>query len=139
MSTKGLNIVMFSGTADKFIPLGVFTQAAVNMGMPVSIFVTGWATQGFRKNGAAKVNRIPKEFEDMAPELIKGLQDIKAPSWYDMIKEAKESGDVKVYICSLMAGAFKIDTKNDLDPIVDDVIGAAAFLHMSEDREVIFI
>lgn len=139
MSTKGLNFVMFSGTADKFIPLGVLTQSAANMGIPVSIFVTGWAIQGFRKNGVQKVNRMPKEFEDMVPELMKGMQEIKAPTWYDMLKEAKENGDVKIFICSMMAGAFKIDTKNDLDPIVDDVIGAAAFLHMSDDREVIFI
>lgn len=139
MATKGLSFVMFSGTADKFIPLGVLTQSAANMGIPVSIFVTGWAIQGFRKNGVQSVNRMPKEFEDMVPELMKGMQDMNAPSWYDMLKEAKENGEVKVYVCSMMAGAFKIDTKNDLDPIVDDVIGAAAFLQMSEDRQVIFI
>lgn len=139
MSTKGLSFVMFSGTADKFIPLGVLTQSAANMNIPVSIFVTGWAIQGFRKNGQKYVNRMPKEFEDMVPELMKGMQDMKAPSWYDMLKEAKETGDVKVYVCSMMAGAFKIDTKNDLDPIVDDVIGAAAFLQLSEGREVMFI
>lgn len=130
---------MFSGTADKFIPLGVLTQSAANMGIPVSIFVTGWAIEGFTKGGTEKVNRMPKEFEDMVPALMKGMQDMKAPSWYEMLKEAKETGDVKVYVCSMMAGAFKIDTKNDLDPIVDDVIGAAAFLQMSDDREVIFI
>lgn len=139
MAGKGLNFIMFSGTADKFIPLGILTQSAANMGIPVSIFVSGWAVDGFRKNGQKNINRMPKEFEDKVPALMQGMQDLKAPSWYDMIKDAKESGDVKVYVCSMMAGAFKIDTKNDLDPIVDDVIGAAAFLQMSEDREVIFI
>lgn len=139
MAKKGLNFVMFSGTADKFIPLGVLTQSAVNLEMPVSIFVTGWAIQGFRKDGYKKINRIPQEYEDMAPELMKGMEEMKAPSWYEMLKEAKEMGDVKIYICSMMAGAFKVDTKNDLDPIVDDVVGAAAFLQMCEDREVLFI
>jgi hypothetical protein len=46
---KGLSIVMFSGTADKFIPLDVFVQTAANLGLPVYIFVTGsTATVNFR-------------------------------------------------------------------------------------------
>ncbi len=139
MSGKGLNIIMFSGTADKFLPLGILTQSAANMEIPVSIFVTGWALDGFRKDGQKNINRMPKEFEDKVPALMQGMQELKAPSWYDMLSEAKETGFLKVYVCSMMAGAFHVDTKNDLDPIVDDVIGAAAFLQMSEDREVIFI
>ncbi len=139
MPHDSLNIVMFSGTADKFIPLGVFTQSAVNLNQPVRIFVTGWAIEGFKKNGHDHVDRVPKEFEDKAPALMKGLSDIKAPSWYEMLKSSKEMGDVKIYVCSMMAGAFKLDTRNDLDPIVDDVIGAAAFLQMSGDAQVIFI
>lgn len=139
MPENGINFIMFSGTADKFIPLGVLVQSAANLEMPVSVFVTGWAIEGFKKNGAKNINRIPKEFEDLAPSLMKGLGDIKAPSWYEMLEEAKKSGKVKIYICSMMAQAFKIDTKNDLDPIVDDVVGAAAFLQMSEGKQVIFI
>jgi peroxiredoxin family protein len=42
---------MFSGTADKFIPLGVLVQTAANLGLPVSIFVTAWAIMGFTKDG----------------------------------------------------------------------------------------
>ena len=107
--------------------------------MPVSIFVTGWAIPAFTKGGKEKVNRMPKEFEDMAPMLVQGLKDIKAPSWYEMLKEAKEIGDVKVYLCSMMSQALKIDTKNGLDPIVDDVVGAAAFLQMSEGNDKVMI
>jgi len=38
-----LSIVMLSGTADKFLPLGILSQAATAMGFEVNIFVTGWA------------------------------------------------------------------------------------------------
>lgn len=139
MPTKGISFIMFSGTADKFIPLGILTQSAVNLGIPVSIFATGWATQAFTKDGKDKINRMPKEFEDMAPMLIQGMKDLHAPSWYDMIKTAKETGDVKVYMCSMMAQALKIDTEHGLDPIVDDVVGAAAFLQMAEGYDKIMI
>jgi len=137
--TNSLNIIMFSGTADKFIPLGVLTQTAANLGVPVNIFVTGWATLAFKKDGYKSVTRFPKEFEDMAPALVNGLKDINAPSWYDMLKNAKEIGEVKIYVCSLMAEALKIKSKDELDPIVDEILGAAAFMQRSAGGQVIFI
>ncbi|MGB9814873.1 MAG: DsrE/DsrF/DrsH-like family protein [Thermoplasmata archaeon] len=139
MEKGGLNIIMFSGTADKLIPLGVLTQTAANLGVPVRIFVTGWAMLAFKKGGPGSVNRVSKEFEDMAPLLMKGMAEMKAPSWYDMLKTAKEIGDVKIYACSLMAEALKMKNKSDYDPIVDDIVGAASFMQMAAGGQVIFI
>lgn len=135
----GLNIIMFSGTADKFIPLGVLTQTAANMGIPVSIFVTGWALMGFLKDGQKNINRMPAEFVDLVPMLEKGMQDIKAPSWYDMLKSAKEIGNVKIYACSLMTEIYKIKSKEQLDGIVDDIVGATSFMQHSGEGQIIFI
>lgn len=136
MMAKGLAIVMFSGEAEKFIPLGVLTQTAANLGVPVRIFVTGYATPYFAKNKPEP--RLTKGFEDMAQKLMEGLKKLNAPSWYEMLKEAKETGDVKVYVCSLMAEALGLK-KEDLDPIVDDLVGATAFMNETADYEVIFI
>ncbi len=133
---KTLAIVMFSGTADKFIPLGVLTQTAANLGLSVRIFVTGFATPYFTKNKPEP--RFPKEFEDFVPKIHEGMERIKAPSWYDMLKDAKEAGDVKIYVCSLMAEIMGIK-KEDMDPIVDDVVGATYFMQESGDAEIIFI
>ncbi len=139
MANDGLNVIMFSGTADKFIPLGVLAQSAVNLEKPVRIFVTGWALEGFRKDGFKKITKVPKEYEDLAPALMQGMAEMRAPSWYEMLQSAKEMGDVKIYVCSMMASAFKIDTEHDLDPMVDEVVGAAAFLKMTEGKPVLFI
>ncbi|HDH07206.1 MAG TPA: peroxiredoxin [Thermoproteales archaeon] len=129
-------MIMFSGTADKFIPLGVLTQTAANLGMPVRIFVTGFALASFTKQKIEP--RFPKEFEDLVPKVHEGLQRVKAPSWYDMLKDAKEIGDVKVYVCSLMAEVMGLK-KEDLDEIVDDVVGATYFFQETEGYEIIFI
>ncbi|MEB2835725.1 MAG: DsrE/DsrF/DrsH-like family protein [Desulfurococcales archaeon] len=134
--TKGLAVVMFSGEAEKFIPLGVLTSTAVNLGMPVRIFVTGFALPYFTKNKPEP--RFSKEFEDMVPALMEGMKRLNLPTWYDMLKEAKEAGDVKVYVCSMMAEAMGLK-KEDLDPIVDDVVGATYFMSNIEGYEVIFI
>jgi peroxiredoxin family protein len=55
-----------------------------------------------------------------------------------MVKEAKETGDVKVYVCSLMAEMLGIK-KEHLDPIVDDIVGATFFMKETAEYEVIFI
>ncbi|MGC9122830.1 MAG: DsrE/DsrF/DrsH-like family protein [Thermoplasmata archaeon] len=139
MEKGGLAIILFSATADRLIPVGVLSQAAANMDVPVKIFVTGWATNLFRKNSNKNVTTFPKEYESMAPILMEGLKKMNAPSWFDMLKSSKEYGDIKIYVCSLMAGALDIKSKDELDPIVDDIIGAAAFLEISAGYQTLFI
>ncbi len=135
---KGFNIIMFSGTVDKFIPLGVLAQTATNLDLPVKIFVTGWALLAFKKNGYKTMNKISKEFEEMAPALMQGLQKLHTQSWYDMLKSAKSSGNVKIYACSLMSSIMGLN-KADMDDIVDDIVGAVTFMQESNDAQVIFI
>ena len=130
-----LSIVMFSGTADKFLPLGILSQAAAAMGFEVNIFVTGWALLGFTKN--AKEPPFPNEFKDMAPALMNGLKKMNAKPWQEMLKEAKEMG-AKIYACSTMAGVMNIK-REDLNELVDDIVGAATFLEMAEGGETLFI
>ncbi len=130
-----LSIIMYSGTADKFIPLGVLAQASAAMGMQVQIFVTGFALLGFLKE--KKEIPFPSEFKSMAPAIINGMKKNNVPTWYDMLKEAKEMG-AHVSVCSLMAGVMGI-TKEALDPIVDDIVGAATFLQKSDGGQVLFI
>ena len=139
MAVPKLSIILFSGTVDKLIPVGVLSQTAASMNIPVRIFVTGWALNAFVKGGFERTTRVDKNFEDMASLLMEGLRRMNAPSWYDMIKQAKEVGDVKIYACSMMAMALGITSKDQFDPIIDDIVGAASFLQEASDGQVIFI
>jgi len=130
-----LSIVMFSGTADKFIPLGVLSQAAAAMGVHVNVFVTGFALRGFTKS--KQELPFPAEFAGMAPALAKGLQHEHVPSWDAMLREAKELG-AKVYTCSMMSGVMGLK-KDDFNDLVDDVVGAATFLQKAEHGQTLFI
>ncbi len=134
--SKGLSIIMFSGEAEKFIPLAVLTQTAANLGVPVKIFVTGYALLYFLKEKPEP--RPTKEFEDYAAKLMEGMKKMNMPGWYDILVEAKKTGDVKVYVCSLMAEVMGLK-KEDLDPIVDDVVGATYFMTEAAEDQVIFI
>ena len=130
-----LSIIMFSGTADKFIPLGVLSQAAAALGVEVNIFVTGFALRGFTKK--KEELPFPAEFTGMAPALVQGLEHEHVPSWDAMLREAKDFG-AKVYACSMMSGVMGLK-KQDYNDLVDDVVGAAAFLQKAEHGQTLFI
>lgn len=130
-----LSIIMFSGTADKFIPLGVLAQAAAAMGTEVNVFVTGFALRGFTK--LHQELPFPADFAAMAPALQKGMQATKVASWDVMLRQAKELG-AKVYACSMMATVMGLK-KDDFNDLVDDIVGAATFLHESENGQTLFI
>ena len=57
--------------------------------------------------------------------------------WSELFRQAKEIGDVGLHACSLSMEMFGI-TKDDLDPLVDDVEGVAAFM-AAVDGPVTFI
>lgn len=130
-----LSIMMFSGTADKFIPLGVITQAAAAMGMEVNVFVTGFALPAFTKEPAAPP--FPTEFAGMAPALHEGMKAANVASWDTMLRQAKELG-AKVHACSMMCEVMGLKQESFSD-LVDDIVGAAAFVHMAEGGQTYFI
>ncbi|MFP3241947.1 DsrE/DsrF/DrsH-like family protein [Caldisphaera sp.] len=130
-----LSIILYSGTDDKLIPVGVIAQGAAALGMDVQIFVTGWALTKFTKKQSNPV--WPKEFENMVPMLMEGMKKNNAPSWVEMVKEAKSMG-AKVYACSLMASVMGLK-KEDFNELIDDVVGVATFLQQAEGGQTLFI
>lgn len=134
-TSNKISIVMFSGTADKFIPLGVLAQAGAALDMDVEIFVTGFALHGFTKEPHEAP--FPAEFASMAPALMEGMKANKVESWDTMLRQAKELG-AKVHVCSMMSGVMglKLEDYNDL---VDDIVGAATFLETARGGQTFFI
>jgi len=134
-ATSKLSILMFSGTADKFIPLGVLVQAAAAMGMQTQVFVTGFALHAFTKEHHDLP--FPAEFASMAPALAQGLEASHVAPWATMLRQAKEMG-AKVYACSMMSEVMGLK-REDFSDLVDDIVGAASFVQMAEHGETFFI
>ena len=130
-----LAIIMYSGTADKFIPLGVLAQAAAAMSVEVSVFVTGFALMGFTKQRHELP--FPPEFAALAPAMAQGMQANHVAGWDAMLREAKELG-AKLYACSMMSSVMGLK-KQDFNELIDDVVGAAAFLKDAEGGQTLFI
>lgn len=130
-----LSIIMFSGTADKFIPLGVLAQAGAAMGMEVGVFVTGFALHAFTKEHHELP--FPAQFADLAPAVAEGMRAAHVEPWDAMLRRAKEMG-ARVHACSMMSEVMGLKAE-DFGDLVDDVVGAATFLQDAEGGETFFI
>lgn len=128
-------MVVFSGTVDKLYPVAIMASGAVAMGMEVDIFVTFWGLQAFRKGNPRQLQRVSKDFEDQAGAMMQIMQEKNVPSWYDTLLRAKELGNVRVHACAMTMDLFGL-TKEDLDPIVDDVVGVGEFVDRAKEGKV---
>jgi peroxiredoxin family protein len=130
-----LSMILFSGTVDKFIALGVLAQVATALGTEVDIFVSGLALLGFTKEHHELP--FPEEFAGMAAGMMQGMVAGHVAPWDTMLRQAKEMG-AKVHACSMMSGVMGLQLQ-DYNDLVDDVVGAASFLTESADGRTLFI
>ncbi len=70
--------------------------------------------------------------------VAKLMHEKQVPSWFDVLQMAADVGDVKVHACAMTMDLLEIE-KDDLVDMVDDVIGVATFVSMSEGANVLFI
>lgn len=126
-----MSLLFVSGTVDKLMAGSIITSGAVANEMDVDIFVSFWGMLQFRKNNGS-APKLSYDGAEMSEEIFKIMQEKKVPSWLDMLRQAKEIGNVKVYACAMFADLLGLK-KEDLDPIVDEIIGVSEFVAMSKD------
>jgi peroxiredoxin family protein len=134
MGDEGISLVLFSGTDDKLQAAAVLTVGAAAMGRRVTVFLQYWALDAFRVDRITKDHGVSPEAGD---EGLAAMQRQGKTHWSELFRQAKEIGEVGLHACSLSMEMFGI-TKDDLDPLVDDVEGVAAFI-AAVDGPVTFI
>jgi len=130
-----LSMVVFSGTVDKLYPVAIMASGAVAMGMDVDLFLTFYGLDAFRKGQPQKNEKMDVNYAEIAPMLGKLMKEKNVPSWYDMLRQAKELGTVRVHACAMTLDLMGM-TKENLDPIIDDVVGVGEFVSNAKDGEI---
>jgi len=128
-----LSIIMFSGTPDRLMPVGVLASTAAALGYEVEIFATFWGLMALKKD--APQIPVSQDYGPMGEMLMKIMEEKKMPSWLDLLRQAKEMGNVKVYACAQTFDLLGLK-KEDLVDVVDDVIGAMEYLERSRDADI---
>ncbi|MGB9815372.1 MAG: DsrE/DsrF/DrsH-like family protein [Thermoplasmata archaeon] len=133
---KKMAIAVFSGAIDRLTGLSVLVSGAAASDFEIDIFLQLWGVYALRKDVIEK-NMEFSEFDNLKSKVVEGLTRIKAPSWIDMLREAKKVGTVRIHACSLALQIWGI-TKDDLVDVVDDVMGAAEFIDLSSQADITY-
>lgn len=130
-----MSIILFSGTVDKLLAASILATGGAAMGQEVEIFLTTWGLMAFRNGAQKELPLVSKEFEAFTPAMMQAFKEKNVPSWMDNLRGAKEIGNVKIYACSMTMELFGF-TRDDFDPIVDDVTGVATFVERAKESAI---
>jgi len=136
-SDSTLSLVLFSGTDDRLGAAAILTVGAAAMGRPVNVFLQYWAVDAFRKQKVMADHGVAPEAGPAGASLVRASQT-GDHHWSELFRQAKDIGDVKIHACALSMELFAI-TQEDLDPLVDDVEGVAAFMGDATSGPITFI
>ncbi|MCI2414790.1 MAG: DsrE/DsrF/DrsH-like family protein [Candidatus Aramenus sp.] len=120
------------------MPVGILASGAAAAGYEVNLFFTFWGLNAITKRAMQGMPQIDKNYEQMGPMMMQKMQEMKFPMWHQLVEQAKEVGEVKVYACSTTMEFFGIK-KEDLAPFVDEVVGVATFLDRATGGMTLFI
>ena len=130
-----LAMVVFSGTMDRLMPVGILASGAVAMGMDVDIFLTFWGLQAFSKGAQGKPPKFSGDYADMAPMFAQVMKQKNVPSPFDTLRMAKQLGNVKVYACTMTMDLLG-QTKGDFIDVVDRTTGVGEFMDLAKDAKM---
>lgn len=136
MSDAPLNIVMFSGTADKLHAAATLAAGAAAMDRPVNILLQYWALDAFRMERLEESHGLA--WDSTADGASRPVKGTKAIPWLDTFRMAKELGSLSILACSGSLDTLGIDV-TALDPLVDASGGIATFLLAADDGQIVFI
>src|SRR5579884_3524201 len=130
-----MSIILFSGTVDKLMAASILAAGGMAMDMDVDVFVTFWGLEAFRKGAYRTNTTISKEFEQFGPAMMTAMREKQVPSWMDNLRQAKELGNLRILACSATMEMFGMKLE-DLEDIVDEVVGVVGFLSSAEDSKI---
>jgi len=128
-------LVIFSGTPDRLLGAAVLVSGAVAMDMEVDIYLMLWGVYGFLKKNLEK-NKSLSEHQELADELEKGLKNAGLKPWYEILKEAKELGTVRIHVCSAAAKVWGAKLEDIY--LADDFVGAGEIITAAKEADVAF-
>lgn len=132
-----LSLVLFSGTDDRLGAAAILAVGAAAMGRPVNVFLQYWALDAFRTHKVSADHGVAAEAGPEGAAMVRAGQQGQR-HWSELLRQAKDLGDVKVHACALSMELFGIG-KDDLDPMVDDIEGVAAFMTDAASGPITFI
>jgi peroxiredoxin family protein len=136
--SEKLAIALFSGTLDRLYSATLLASGAAAMGKQVDLFLTFWGLAAFRKGQDKMGFPVSSDYGQEGARLGRQIADKQVPPWFETLAAAREIGDIRIHACPMSMDVMDI-SKDDLEDVVDDVIGVASFVELAGEGQVLFI
>ena len=156
--TKKLSLIAFSGDFDKLTATFTLATGAAAVGYEVNIFFTfwgldaikrktgrsftgrGWLTKlfGYMMGGLSVAPTSRFNFLGIGPKLFRHLMRKSNVATLEELVEAAKALGVHLYACEMAMHVLGLQ-KGDFVHEVEDVLGVATFLRLSEGGQTLFI
>ncbi|MHB8295781.1 MAG: DsrE/DsrF/DrsH-like family protein [Acidimicrobiales bacterium] len=137
-SAQKLSIIMFSGTADRMQAVASLVAGAVASGVETHLLLKSWGLNAFRKAVAGEPLPMPEHGGHETVLLDRIMERNGTAAWEELLRSSLESGGLHIHACAETIEMMLL-RKEDLDPLVGDVIDAAGFIELSRGGQLIFI
>ncbi|MGQ4891780.1 MAG: DsrE family protein [Candidatus Njordarchaeia archaeon] len=126
-------ILVNNGTIDRLIGMAVLASGGIANDMEVHIYLMLWGVYAFLKKNL-ETNKEIIEHHDKAGELEQGLKNAGLKPWYEMLKELKEMGNLKIHVCGAAAKAWGASLEDIY--LADDMCGASEMAEAAAEAKV---
>jgi peroxiredoxin family protein len=137
-----INYIVSEYNFEKFMMMFILGTTGDAMDIKMNFFFTFWGLFNLKKKAKPKVGKVPFRgipipYKGLATRIFKKrLKKFGIDDPLEMLKDAVESGNVKLYPCQMTMDLMGIKRESLLD-FVEESVGAATFLEMSEGSRIV--
>lgn len=132
-----INFIVKDKSFEKFAMMMILGTTGDAMDVKMNFFFTFWGLFLLKKKFKPKVSGMPFPMKGMAAKMfLKKLKKFGIEDPWGMIKEAIDNGNMKLYPCQMTMDLMGIKREQLFD-FVEDPVGAASFLEMSEGGRIV--
>ncbi|MFX1275274.1 MAG: DsrE/DsrF/DrsH-like family protein [Promethearchaeota archaeon] len=134
---ENVNFIVKDKSFEKFAMMMILGTTGDAMDVKMNFFFTFWGLNLLKKKFKPKVAGMPTPMKGMGAKIfLKRMKKFGIEDPWGMIKEAVENGNMKLYPCQMTMDLMGIKKEELLD-FVEEPVGAASFLEMSEGGRIV--
>jgi peroxiredoxin family protein len=134
---EDISFIVKDRSFEKFGMMLILGTTGDAMDIKMNFFFTFWGLYLLKKKFKPKASGMPFPMKGMGGKIFsKRLAKFGMEDPWGMIKEAVENGNMKLYPCQMTMDLMGIKREEMWD-FVEDPIGAAGFLELSENAKIV--
>jgi peroxiredoxin family protein len=132
-----INFIVKDKSFEKFAMMAILGSTGDAMDQKMNFFFTFWGLNLLTKGYKPKVNGMPTPMKGMGAKIFrKRMKKFGIDDPMQLIKDGVENGNLKLYPCQMTMDLMGIKREDLLD-WVEDPVGAASFLEMSNGGQIV--